>query len=260
MTLHRATWDEDWDALRDAAESGDVDALRDRLARGDDVDGRHVWGETPLVGACLKGRHECARILIGAGAEVDRANSFGWTALTRACRWGNHECAQALIDAGAAVDKADENGWTPLMHACNVGSYECTRALVDAHAELELTNLSGHNALMIACWSPPSYYLQSQCQGRIRCALAILEATAPIEEADFPDRAASLKLAIERLQQIEVVLASTHVIEDVPPLASVRALQTDAQDVVANFARDMFARAPPRRRSRRLAAKRSTVR
>ncbi len=251
MSLHRAAWDRDWDALRDAAENGDLDELRVRLARVDDADGGRVWGETPLLGACLKGRHECVRALIDAGAAVDRVNTFGWTPLIRACRWGHHECAQALIDAGAAVDKMDENGWTPLMHACNFGSYECTRALLDAQAELELVNLWRHNALMIACESPPSYFTESQRQGRIRCALAILEATAPIEEADFPDRAASLKLAGERLQLIEVVLASQHVIEDAPQLASEGALKSDAQGVVANFARDVLARAKPRRRRRR---------
>ena len=107
---------------------------------------------------------------------------------------------------------------------------------------------------MMACESLPSYFFT---QDRIRCALSLRAATAPIREAEFPDRAASLKLAGERLQQIEVVLASTHVIEDLPPPASVRALQTDAQGIVANFARDVLASAKPRRRrSRRLAAKR----
>ncbi len=34
---------------------------------------------------------------------------------------------------------------------------------------------------------------------------------------------------------IEIVLASTHVIEDAPLLANVGALKTDAQGAVANF-------------------------
>jgi hypothetical protein len=79
---------------------------------------------------------------------------------------------------------------------------------------------------------------------------------APIREADFPDGAASLKYAGERLQLIEAVLASPHVIEDAPQLASVRDLHTDAQGVFVNFAGDMLALAklPKRlRRSRRLA-------
>ena len=95
-------------------------------------------------------------------------------------------------------------------------------------------------------------------QGKIRCALAILAATAPIEVADFPDQAASLKFACERLQLIETVLSSTHVIEDAPQLARVRDLQTDAQDIIVTFAGAMpaIAQLPKPRRSRRLAAKR----
>ena len=56
---------------------------------------------------------------------------------------------------------------------------------------------------------------------------------------DFPDQAASLKFACERLQLIEAVLCSTHVIEDAPQLARVRALKSDAQDIIVTFAGDI---------------------
>ena len=84
------------------------------------------------------------------------------------------------------MDMVNNDRWTALMWACYGGHHECARALTDAHADLELTNRDGQNALMKACESPPSYYSQSERHGRIRCALAILEATAPIREADFP--------------------------------------------------------------------------
>ena len=222
--------------LQDAAFDGDLEALRDRIERGDDVDGREGGGNTPLMWACVYGHHECAQALINANAAVDKVDNDGSTALMDACRAGHLECAQTMIDAGAAVDMVDNNGRTALMWTCDLGRHECTRALIDAQADLELTNRDGQNALIIACKSPPSNYSQSQRQGKIRCALAILAATAPIEVADFPDRAASLKFACERLQLIAAVLASTHVIEDAPQLASVRDLQTDAQGVVVSFA------------------------
>ena len=77
-------------------------------------------------------------------------------------------------------------------------------------------------------------------QGKIRCALAILAATAPIREPDSRDRAASLKFACGRLQLIEVVLAMKHAIEDAPPLANAGALKSDAQDIVVSFAGEML--------------------
>ena len=105
----------------------------------------------------------------------------------------------------------------------------------------------------------PGRYLRGASATR-GCALALLEATAPLREADFSDRVALLKLASERLQVlqlIEAVLASPHVIEDAPSLASVGALKAEAQDVFVNFASHMLAIAKlpkPRRRSRRFAA------
>ena len=211
------------------------------------------------MNACFEGHHECAQALIDAGAAVDMVDNYGNTALMYACASGHQECAQALIVAGAAVDMVNNYGSTALMRACIFGHHECAQALIDAHADLELTNRDGQNALMIACESPPSNYSQSQRQGKIRCALAILAATAPIEVADFPDQAASLKFACDRLQHIETVLSSTHVIEDAPQLARVRDLQTDAQDIIVTFAGAMpaIAQLPKPRRSRRLAAKRS---
>ena len=160
---------------------------------------------------------------------------------------------------GAAVNNVDTVGWTALTYACREGYHECARALIDAGAAVDRVNNDGETALMFACESPPSRLTQCQRQGRIRCALALLGATAPIQEADFPDRAASLQFAGQRLQLIETVLASPYVIEDAPPLASVRDLQTDAQGIFVSFASDMLANAKlpkPRRRSRRLAAKR----
>ena len=264
--------------LHRAAREGDLDELREGIARGDDVNGRDGeddWGNMPpLMWACLMGRHECARALIeagaavdvvsygatalmmvcisgshecaqalsDAGAAVDEVGIGGRTALAIACEVGHHECAHALIDACAAVDMVDNNGNTSLMKACVIGRHECIRALIDAQADLELTNRHGKNALMIACESLPpySYYPQSMRQGGVRCALSLLEATAPIQVADFPDWAAALQFACGRLQLMEVVLAS-HVIEDAPQLANVRDLQTDAQGVIVNFAGDMLA-------------------
>ncbi len=238
-----------------ACRMGHLECAQALIDAGAAVDKMHYHGRTALIIACEWGYLECAHALIDAGAAVDKVGNRGATALMVACREGQHECAQALIIAGAAVDKVNAHGSTALTLACEGGHYDCTRALIDAQADPELMDRFGRNALMIACESPPSYLSQSKRQGRIRCALALLAATAPIREADVRDRMLSLKLACKRLQFIEVALAVKHAIEDAPPLANVGALQTDAQGIVVNFARDMLARAKPRRPSLRLAAK-----
>jgi hypothetical protein len=264
-----------------------LEALHDRIARGDDVDGRDGWGYTPLMHACESGHLNCAQALIGAGAAVDMVNNNGWTALMKAClsrhhecaqalidegaavdevdnagrtalmfacASGRHECAQALIDAGAAVDRVDNAGRTALMFACSRGNHECARALIDAQADLELTNRDGQNALMIACASSPlSNDSQSQRQGRAECVLALLESMEPIREDVVADQAASLKCACERHRVLQVVLSASHIIECVPAtLERASVLVSDVHSIIAIFARDMLASANPRRRSRRL--------
>ena len=73
-------------SLHDAVRSGDLEALRDRIERGDDVDGRDERGLTPLMWACASGHHECALALMDAGATVDKVNNNGSTALMLACQ------------------------------------------------------------------------------------------------------------------------------------------------------------------------------
>ena len=196
---------------------------------------------TTLMWACEFGHHGCAQALIDAGASVDIVNNDGRTALMMACVHGHHECAQALIEAGAAVDMVNNNGNTALMHACNNGHHECAQALIDAHADLELTNEDGQSALMMACESPPSSYPQRVRQGKARCALALLAATAPIREVVGADQAVSLKLACERQQLLKVVVSTSHIIEFAPAaLARASVHVSDVHSIIVDFARDML--------------------
>ncbi len=83
-------------------------------------------------------------------------------------------------------------------------------------------------APMFACESIPEGWAHRRRRGKISCAFALLEASAPSQEAVFPDRVVPLKLAGERLQLIEVVLAMKHAIRDAPSLANAGALGLDA--------------------------------
>ena len=85
--------------------------------------------------------------------------------------------------------------------------------------------------------------LEERRQGKAWCVQALLEAMAPIGWADFPDRAASLKFACERLQVLGEVLATSHVIEHASVLVKARVvtLTADAQDNIIDFARAVFA-------------------
>ena len=127
-----------------AAHDGDLDALRDLIAQGVDIDleAEHMqYGGTALVWACDRGHAECARALIAAGAAVDKVDIGGRTALMWACEKGHSECVRALIDVGAAVDKVSLSGWTAPIIACREGHTACLRALIDAGAAVDTADV-----------------------------------------------------------------------------------------------------------------------
>ncbi len=90
--------------LGDAAEYGDIDALR-RLIQ---VRGTHMYVSmiNDLFGATIK----------QAGANVNAADWGGFTALHRAAFNGNLDCVIALLDAGALPNSRDIVGGRTPMH------------------------------------------------------------------------------------------------------------------------------------------------
>ena len=86
-------------SIWDAAEKGNIEAVKQHLAEGVDVNAKHGVGQTPL---------------------------------REAARWGHKEIAELLIAAGAAVNAKDNNGWTPL-HLAVDGGYTETADLLRKH-------------------------------------------------------------------------------------------------------------------------------
>ncbi|MGD9750148.1 MAG: ankyrin repeat domain-containing protein [Acidimicrobiia bacterium] len=153
---------EDRDAgrlLLDAAEAGDVDAVRRLLAEGAPVDPVDTAGRTPLVVASYAGDLELATVLIEAGADVNHQDrtkqsayliatseigpdagltllrltlahgadvtakdSFNGTGLIRAAHRGYADIIDELIGAGIEIDHVNGLGWTALLEAIILGN------------------------------------------------------------------------------------------------------------------------------------------
>jgi ankyrin repeat protein len=101
----------------DAAGVGNVEAVRDFLAAGVDVNILDASNVPPIHMAAYMGHIPVMEVLHEAGARVNIANHVGYTPLMAASRQGIPESVEKLIEYGADVNARFETGETPLMFA-----------------------------------------------------------------------------------------------------------------------------------------------
>jgi len=104
-------------ALLEAARDGNLEAVKQHLAAGADVNAKYEWGVTPLLYAANQGYNEITELLIAKGADVNTKRSNGETPLHEAAGEGHKETAELLIEVGADVNAKADNGKTPLDRA-----------------------------------------------------------------------------------------------------------------------------------------------
>jgi CubicO group peptidase (beta-lactamase class C family) len=97
-----------------AALQGDVEAIRQHIKAGSDLNEKDAWGSTPLIIAATFGRTEVARALIEAGADMNITNNDGATVLHAAAFLCRTEIVKALRDNGADKYLRDGSGNTAL--------------------------------------------------------------------------------------------------------------------------------------------------
>ena len=164
-------------ALADAAEKGDVDAVRSLIRKHADINTPSEDGTPALHWIVRMQDVETARRLLKAGADANRSNRYGLrplhiaianvdvpmvrllldahadanapdvtgeTCLMMAARAGNIEIAKALLDRGAAVDARDpEFQQTALMFAARTGSEPIVRLLIEQGAQVNAQTRTG---------------------------------------------------------------------------------------------------------------------
>ena len=111
-----------FDPIHSAARMRDVQAVRQELDAGVDVDvvnGRAENGDggnTPLWFAAQgpsSNGVDVARVLIEAGEDVNKQCEHGRTALHMAAAWGHADVVQLLLENGANPTIVDEEGMAP---------------------------------------------------------------------------------------------------------------------------------------------------
>ena len=124
--------------VADAAERGDVAAVKALLKDGADVNGAQGDGMSALHWAAETGNGELAEILIYAGANIGAQTRIGqYTPLHLAGKSGSVAVATALLKAGADVNARSTNsGVTALHMAATSGNANVVNALLDAKADV----------------------------------------------------------------------------------------------------------------------------
>ena len=178
-----------YDGLHLAAHRGDVEAVRQFVAAGADLDARDGSGRTPAHVAAFASQDEALRALAKAGADMNALESriydvltiaavakdsemvslamelgnrpdlitsvYDGTALIAAAHLGHHDVVSRLIAGGAPLDHVNNLGWTALMEAVVLGDggsdhVATVRALVNAGADTAIPDQDGVTPLQHA--------------------------------------------------------------------------------------------------------------
>ena len=128
--------------INGAAAGGDIEAVKDFLAAGTDVNTKDGWEWTPLHNAAWWGHEEIAELLLANGAGVNAKNNVGWTPLHMAAINGHNEIVGLLVAGGADVNSKNNNGETPTdLAAGRVADLFPAGRVADFFLKLEILSL-----------------------------------------------------------------------------------------------------------------------
>jgi ankyrin repeat protein len=137
-------------AVLDAAKSGNREALRTLLQKGEGANAAEADGTTALHWASYRDDTEGAALLIRAGAGVNAANDLGATPLWVASLNGSDAMVRQLLAAGADPNLALLAGETPLMVASRGGNPSVVVQLLEKGARVNARGARSQTALMWA--------------------------------------------------------------------------------------------------------------
>jgi ankyrin repeat protein len=171
--------------IHDAAEKGSIEAIKQHLAAGTDINAKDRDGWTPLHFATRFEDLAMAELLVANGADVNAKAKNDWTPLDvayaselrellrkhggktkreleakesihAAAETGNIEAVKQHLADGVNMNAEDMIGWTPLYFAIDEGHTEITELLIAKGADINAKNASaiGLNAEDIRGWTP----------------------------------------------------------------------------------------------------------
>ena len=135
-------------SIHKAAEDGNIEAVKQYLDGGADVNAKDKLGWTPMFYAASSGRKEIAELLIAKGADVNAKSKFGsQIPLYFAAQSGYREIAELLIENGADVNAKIDRGRTPLYAATYGGYNQVIELLIAKGADVNAKSDDGRTSL-----------------------------------------------------------------------------------------------------------------
>ena len=116
-------------SIHEAVNWCNIEAVRQHIAAGTDVNAKDNRGSAPLHIAARDGHKRIAELLIANGADVNAKSEFGTTPLHSA---GTKEVAELFIAKGADVNAMSNKDETPLDSAIEIG-YTWTADVLRKH-------------------------------------------------------------------------------------------------------------------------------
>jgi len=132
--------------IHEAAEAGNIEAVKQHLDGGAHVNAKSESGWTPLHTAAARGHKEIVELLIVEGADVNAGDKI-ITPLHLAAFHGQPEIAELLIAKGADVNARDSIGGTPLHDAALRGRKEIAELLIANGADVNAKSDIGETPL-----------------------------------------------------------------------------------------------------------------
>lgn len=141
--------------LANAIQAGKLDAAREMVRSGADVNAAQPDGTRPIHWAVYKVDHTLVEALIAKKADVKVTNAFGATPIAEAAKLGDARLVKMLLDAGAEPEGANQDGETALMMALKLGHLPVVDMLIKAGANVNaMERTQNQTALMWAVTAP----------------------------------------------------------------------------------------------------------
>ena len=132
--------------INGAAAGGDIEAVKEFLVAGTDVNVKDGWGWTPLHNAAWWGHKEIAELLLANGADVNAKDDGGDTPLDVAILRNDKETADLLRKHGGKTTEELEE----IFHAIEDGDFEAVNKAISDGFDFNNAIFEGQTPLHMA--------------------------------------------------------------------------------------------------------------